>query len=58
VPRCSPEDASAQNPPCRRLAADAASCPNADHLAVAIEGKALLPADARVRASCIIKRPS
>lgn len=54
LPACNREDASATNQPCWRLAADATSCPEADHRRLVVEGQAMLPADAYVSASCAL----
>jgi hypothetical protein len=56
LPRCTPEDGSATNQPCWRLAIDPASCPNSSlHLMLKVEGQAMLPSDAHVIASCVIE---
>jgi hypothetical protein len=52
--RCTPEDSSASNPPCWRLATDAMTCPNSDHVGLKVEGLATLPGDAHVIASCSV----
>jgi len=58
LPACNREDASATNQPCWRLAADATSCPKADHRRLVVEGQAMLPADAYVsRAVRSSRRP-
>lgn len=54
LPRCTPEDATATNPPCWRLAIDPASCASADHARIEIEGMATLAASAHVMATCSI----
>jgi hypothetical protein len=54
LPRCTPEDATATNPPCWHIVIDGASCPNRDHLKIVVEGLNTLPASAHVIASCTI----
>jgi hypothetical protein len=54
LPACDHGDASATNQPCWRLAADATSCPEADHLRLTIEGLNMLASDAYVTASCAL----
>jgi hypothetical protein len=49
LPRC---DDGAGNAPCWRIAADPAQCPDGEHRSLAIEGAELLPAGARIEASC------
>lgn len=56
LPRCAPYDAMASNKPCWRLTANAA-CPSADHLALTIEGRDVLPGAARIIASCVTDEP-
>ncbi|HEX7838790.1 MAG TPA: hypothetical protein VF469_15040 [Kofleriaceae bacterium] len=55
LPRCTPEDATATNPPCWHISADVASCPRSDHLKIVIEGLNTLPASAHVIASCTVQ---
>jgi hypothetical protein len=52
LPRCAPEDGTATNPPCWRLAADPMTCARGDHTRLEIEGMATLPATAHVLATC------
>jgi len=52
LPKCTPEDSSATNPPCWHFATDAANCPNSDHITLKIEGQGMLVGDAHVIASC------
>jgi hypothetical protein len=54
VPACNRDDASATNQPCWHLAADAASCPKADHMLLRIEGLSALAGDGYVTASCAL----
>jgi hypothetical protein len=54
LPACNRDDASATNPPCWHLAADATGCPKADHLRLKIEGLTALASDAYVIASCAL----
>jgi hypothetical protein len=55
LPRCTPDDATARNSPCWRLAPDAASCALGDHIRIFVEGVDRLPSDARIRASCVVE---
>jgi hypothetical protein len=54
LPACDRDDASATNPPCWHIAADATSCPKADHLLLRIEGQSMLAAHGYVTASCAL----
>jgi len=57
LPICTPEDASATNPPCWHITTDATGCPNRDHFKLTIEGEATLTSDTHVVASCLIDAP-
>lgn len=57
LPRCTPEDATATNPRCWRLALDPATCASSDHRRLAIEGAAALSPGAHVIAKCTILAP-
>ncbi len=54
LPRCTPDDATATNLPCWRLATDPATCVRGDHVLIKIEGAGMLPASAHVTANCTI----
>jgi hypothetical protein len=54
LPACNRDDASATNQPCWRIAADATSCPKADHLLLRIEGQSMLAFNGYVTASCAL----
>jgi hypothetical protein len=53
LPRCSPEDATANNAPCWRLAFDPVGCPSGDHALLTVVGE--LPDGARLRGSCAVE---
>jgi hypothetical protein len=55
LPRCSPDDATAKNAPCWRLAFDPVGCPSGDHALLAVVGDDKLPDGARLRASCAVE---
>jgi hypothetical protein len=55
LPRCTPDDATATNAPCWRIAVAPESCPSGDNLELRVEGLALLPARGHVIAKCSVK---
>lgn len=55
LPRCTPDDGTARNAPCWRLASDPASCPLGGHMRLTVEGADRLAGDARVELSCTVE---